>query len=247
MRPRAYLARMIRRLFPLACLLAVSASAVVVEVNLPYKELRLKDGMLFTDVAVKSFNTSAGTVVLLAKSKELISLRTSLLPADVSARLQELTPVQSKEEQEAEKQQEAADRKRAAENAERRQKLAEEDAQAARAANRNLNVKVAEQVAAKADNILEIVAKFAEERAHAYFKYQDDPLSNIGAVVGSDISLQYPEPVPGWTGRYRVEGTAYRQYINNQSSGFGRNAKEFEILIQTRDGKKPEIVEIRIK
>lgn len=237
---------MIRRLFSLACLVAVSVSAVVVEVNLPYKELRLKDGMLFTDVAVKSFNTSAGTVILQA-NKELISLRTSLLPADVSARLKELTPVQSEEEQEAEKQQEAADRKKAAENAERRQKMAEEDAHAARAANRNLNVKVAEQVAAKADNTLEAVAKFAGERAHAYFKYQDDPLSNIGAVVGSDISLQNPEPVPGWTGRYRVEGTAYRQYINNQASGFGRGAKEFEILIQTRDGKPPEIVEIRIK
>ncbi|MDI1248291.1 MAG: hypothetical protein PSV13_05350 [Lacunisphaera sp.] len=238
---------MIRRLLlSLASLLAIQVSAVVVEVNLPYKELRLKDGMLFTDVAVKSFNTTAGTVILQA-NKELISLRTSLLPADVSARLKELTPQQTKEEQEAEKQQEAADRKKAAENAERRQKLAEEDAQAARAANRNLNVKVAEHTAVRTDETLATVAKFAEERAHVYFKYQDDPHSNIGAVVSSDISLQNPDPVPGWTGRYRVEGTAYRQYINNQASGFGRGAKEFEILIQTRDGKKPEIVEIRIK
>jgi hypothetical protein len=235
-----------RLLLPLACLLAVTASAVVVEVNLPYKELRLKDGMLFTDVAVKSFNTSAGTVILQA-NKELISLRTSLLPADVSARLKELTPEQTKEEQEAEKLQEAADRKKAAEHAERRQKMAEEDAHSARAANRNLNVRVAEHTAVRTDETLATVAKFAEERAHAYFKYQDDPHSNIGAVVGSDISLQHPEPVPGWTGRYRVEGTAYRQYINNQASGFGRGAKEFEILIQTRDGKTPEIVEIRIK
>jgi hypothetical protein len=196
---------------------------------------------------VRSFNTTAGTVVLLANSKELISLRASLLPDDVNARLKELTPVLSKDEQEAEKRQEAADRKKAAENAERRQKLAEEDAQAARAANRNLNVKVAEHTAVRTDETLATVAKFAEERAHAYFKYQDDPHSNIGAVVGSDISLNYPEPVPGWTGRYRVEGTAYRQYINNQASGFGRGAKDFEILIQTRDAKNPEIVEIRIK
>ncbi len=240
---------MIRRLLlPLAylSLLAAHASALVVEVNLPYKEVRLKDGMLFTDVAVKSFNTSAGTVVLQA-NKELISLRTSLLPDDINARLKDLTPALSKEELEAEKQQEAADRKKAAENAERRQKMAEEDAQAARTANRNLNVKAAEHAAARADSTLEAVAKFAEERAHAYFKYQDDPLSNIGAVVGSDIYLQNPEPVPGWTGRYRIEGTAYRQYINNQASGFGRGAKEFEILIQTSDRKKPEIVEIRIK
>ena len=39
----------------------------------------------------------------------------------------------------------------------------------------------------------------------------------------------------------------YRQYINNQASGFGRGGKDFEMLIQTAEQKKPEIVEIRIK
>ncbi|MSU46504.1 MAG: hypothetical protein EXS42_05140 [Lacunisphaera sp.] len=86
-----------RILLPLALALAVNAAAVVVEVNLPYKNLRLKDGMFFTEVAVKSLNTSAGTVVLLV-NKDLISLRTTLLPDEVNARLKEMTPVQSKEE-----------------------------------------------------------------------------------------------------------------------------------------------------
>lgn len=239
---------MIRRiLLPLALLVAAKAAAVVVAVNLPYKELRLKDGMFFSEVAVKSFNTSAGTVVLLVNN-ELVSVRTSLLPDEVNARLQALAPVLSKEEQAEEKRQEEADRKRAAENAERRQKMAEEEAQAARAASRNLNVKAATgQTAVRTDLLLAEVARFAEERARAYFKYQDDPHSNIGAVVGSDIYLENPEPVPGWAGRYRVEGNAYRQYINNQASGFGRSRKEFEMLIQTSDRKKPEVVEIRIK
>ena len=49
------------------------------------------------------------------------------------------------------------------------------------------------------------------------------------------------------SGRYRVEGKAYRQFVNNQASGFGRSGQEFEMLIQTRDRKQPEIVEIRIK
>ena len=105
----------------------------------------------------------------------------------------------------------------------------------------------AETAATKPDLVLEAVAKAAATQAQIYFKYQDDPLSNIGAVIGSDLQLDDPEPVPGWTGRYRVVGTAYRQYINNQSSGFGRGAKEFEILIQTSERKRPEIVDIRIK
>jgi hypothetical protein len=238
---------MIRRiLLPLAGLLAVQAAAVIVDVNLPYKELRLKDGMLFTDVAVRSINTSAGTVMLMV-NKDLVSVRTAMLPDDVSARLKQLAPAQTKEELEIEKHQEFVDRQRAAERAERRQRLAEEEAAAARAASRTLNVKQAAETAARAETIVDDVAKFAEQRALAYFKYQDDPHSNIGAVIGSDIYLENPEPVPGWGGRYRVEGVAYRQYIDNQSSGLGRQGKEFEILVQTHEGKKPEIIEIRIK
>jgi hypothetical protein len=235
-----------RFLLPLAWLLAVPVSAVVVEVNLPYKELRLKDGMVLNDVVVKSFNTTAGTAFLVA-SKDLISLRTSLLPDEVNAVLQKLTPVQTPEEREAEKQQEAADRRKAAENAERRQRQAEAEAQAARAANRDLHVNSAERTDIKANSLLVDVAAFAEERARAHFRYQADPHSNIGAVIGSDIFLEVPEEVPGWPGRYRVEGIAYRQFVNTMASGFDRSNKAFEVLIQTHDGRKPEVVELRIK
>jgi hypothetical protein len=238
---------MIRRiLFLSTWLLASEAAAIVVVLHLPYKELRLKDGTVLNDVAIRSFNTIAGTATLLSKS-ELMSVQTSLLPDEVSAKLKELTPVLSKEAQEAEKTKMEAEQKRAAENAERRQRQAEEEAKAVRADSRLLNVKAAEVAIARTDSLLEEVAKFAEARARTYFKYQDDPGSNIGAVIGADLYLEDPEPVPGWTGRYRVNGTAYRQYINNQASGFGRGAKEFEMLIQTHDGKKPELVELRVK
>jgi hypothetical protein len=238
---------MIRRLLlPLCGLLAVSASAVIVDVNLPYKELRLKDGLVFTDVAVRSINTATGTVMLMV-DKDLVSVRTSMLPDEVSARLKELAPAQTKEEEEAEKLQAAADRKKTIENAERRQRLAEDEAAAIRAASRTLNVKAAAETAARREALPDEVAKFAEARARAFFRYQADPHSNIGAVINSDLFLENPEPVPGWGGRWRVEGVAYRQFINNQASGFGRSGQEFEILIQTHEHKKPEIVEIRIK
>jgi hypothetical protein len=236
----------LRLLLPLAALLAAQASALVVDVNLPYKNLRLKNGLEFADVTVRSVNTTAGTAMLMV-DKDLISVRTSQLPDDLTARLQELTPAQTAEEVAEAKAQEAAERKLAAERAERRQRLAEEEAQANRAANRTLNVKAAADTAARREALPDEIAKFAEQRARAYFRYQADPLSNIGAVVNSDIVLENPEPVPGWGGRYRVEGIAYRQYINNRSSGFGRTGQEFEMLIQTREHKKPEIVEIRIK
>lgn len=235
-----------RILLLIAGLLAVQSAAVIVDVNLSLKELRLKDGLLFTDVAVRSFNTTSGTVMLLA-NKDLVSVRTSLLPDELSARLKAMAPAQTPEEVAAEQRQLATDRAKAAENAERRQRLAEEEAKAARAASRTQNVRATEQAATQPDRVLAEVAAFADQRAHAHFKYQDDPHSNIGAVIGSDIFLDRPEPVPGWAGRYRVEGKAYRQYVNNQASGFGRTAKEFEILVQTHEHKNPEIIEIRIK
>lgn len=235
-----------RYLLPLTLALAVNATAVVVDVNLPYKDLRLKDGTVLAEVAVKSFNSTAETVLLLA-NKELTSLPASLLPDEVNARLKSLVPSQSDEARAAAKAREAEQYEKAVKRAERRQQEAEEEAKAAREATRNLNVKQAETAAVRADKVLEEVAQVAASQARIYFKYQDDPFSNIGAVLGSDLILDDPEPVPGWTGRYRVEGTSYRQYVNNQFSGFHRNTKEFEILIQTHERKRPEIVDIRIK
>jgi hypothetical protein len=236
----------LRPLLSLAPALVLCASAAVLDVNLPYKELRLKDGTVLTEVAVKSFNTTAETALLLA-DKGLVSLPTSLLPDEVTARLKSLAPVLSKEELAAAKAREAERYDQAVKNAERRQQVAEEEARLAREANRNLSVKQAEAAATKSDQITEEVAKVAATQARIYFTYQNDPHSNIGMVVGSDLQLEVPEPVPGWTGRYRVNGIAYQQYLNNQSSGFHRGAKEFEILVQTSERKKPEIVDIRVK
>lgn len=236
----------LRHLLSLAPALVIGASAAVLDVNLAYKELRLKDGTVLTEVAVKSFNTTAETALLLA-DKGLVSLPTSLLPDEVTARLKALAPTLSKEELAAAKAREAEKYDKAVKQAERRQQAAEEEARQAREANRNLNVRQAEAAAIKSDLTLEEVARVAATQARIYFTYQDDPHSNIGLVTGSDLQLDDPEPVPGWTGRYRVNGTAYRQYLNNQSSGFNRGAKEFEILIQTSERKKPEIVDIRVK
>ena len=235
-----------RILLSLALVLVVKSAATVVDVNLPYKDLRLKNGTVLAEVAVKSFNSTAETVLLLA-NKELISLPASVLPDEVNARLKELAPALSKEELVAAKAREAALYEKTVQKAEHRQQQAEEEARAAREANRNLNVKQAENAAPKGDKLIEEVAKVAATQARIYFTYQNDPHSNIGAVLGSELQMDDPEPVPGWAGRYRVEGTAYSKYINNQSSGFGRSAKEFEILIQTSDRKKPEIVDLRVK
>lgn len=236
----------LRPLLPLFGVLALSAAAAVVDVNLPWKNLQLKNGLMFAEATVRSVNTTAGTVMLLV-DKDLVSVRTTHLPEELLAKLKELTPVQTEAELAEAKAQEAADRKRAADRAERRQLQAEDEARAVRTASRELNVKKAAETAARYEAIPDEVAKFAETRARAYFRYQADPHSNIGAVINSDIVLDAPEPVPGWGGRYRVEGAAYRQFVNNQASGFGRNGQEFEMLIQTHENKKPELIEIRIK
>ncbi len=236
----------LRLLLPLFGVLALSAAAAVVDVNLPWKNLQLKNGLMFAEATVRSVNTTAGTVMLLV-DKDLVSVRTTQLPEELLTKLKELTPVQTEAELAEAKAQDAADRKRAADRAERRQLQAEDEARAVRTASRELNVKQAAETAARYEAIPDEVAKFAETRARAYFRYQADPHSNIGAVINSDIVLDTPEPVPGWGGRYRVEGAAYRQFVNNQASGFGRNGQEFEMLIQTHENKKPELIEIRIK
>src|SRR5882672_8166229 len=114
-----------RYLLPLALALAVKATALVVDVNLPYKELHLKDGTVLTEVAVKSFNSTAETVLLLT-NKELTSLPASLLPDEVNARLKSLVPNLSKEEVAEAKAREAEKYDKAVKKAERRQQEAED-------------------------------------------------------------------------------------------------------------------------
>ncbi|HVZ66353.1 MAG TPA: hypothetical protein VG936_17455 [Lacunisphaera sp.] len=238
---------MIRRaLLTLAGLVALEAGAAVVVLRLPYAELRLKDGTVLNEVTIQSFNTTAGTASLRAKN-ELMSIQTTLLPDNVQARLKELTPALSKEAEAAEKARDEAVRKRGEELAERHQKQVEDEAKANRDANRALNMKAAEQQLMREDRTLDEVNRVAEEQARRYFKYEDAPYSNIGAVTSADLYLEDPEPVPGWTGRYRIRGTAYRQYINNQASGYGRGTREFEMLIQTYEQKKPKVVDITVK
>ncbi|HVT73522.1 MAG TPA: hypothetical protein VHD61_10315 [Lacunisphaera sp.] len=238
---------MIRRaLLALAGLVTLEAGAAVVVLRLPYPELRLKDGTVLNEVTIQSFNTTAGTATLRVKN-DLMSVQTTLLPDAVQARLKELTPALSKEAQEAEKARDEAGRKRGEELADRHQKQVEEEAKANREASRALNLKTAEQQLTHEDRTLDEVIRVAEEQARRYFKYEDAPFSNIGAVTGADLYLEDPEPVPGWTGRYRVRGTAYRQYLNNQASGYGRDTREFEMLIQTYDRKKPKVVDLTVK
>jgi len=238
---------MLRRLIiSLAGLLAVTASAVVVETQLPYKELRLKDGTVLANATVKSFNTASGTALILVDT-ELVSVRTTLLPDEAAAKIRELTPALSKEEQEAEKKQAETERAQAAARAERRQQQAEDEAKEVRATNRALSVKAAEKALDKADPDLAEVTKAAEARARTYFKYESQPGSTVGAVVDANIQLDDPEPVPGWTGRYRVCGTANRQFINNRSSAYDRDSRKFEILVDTAPGKKPKVVDLTVK
>ena len=225
---------------------AAAMSAAVVEVKLTYPQLPLKNGQVYRDVAITSFNPAMGTALLVV-DKKLTTVPIAVLPDDVAAKLKELTPAQTAEEQAAEKKEAAEERKRSLDNAERRQRQAEEEVKAARDANRTSNMKEAERVQAKIDQMPDQVAKLAEERARSYFKYQDDPWAGMGYVSNPDIVMDDPEPVPGWTGRYRVCGSVHRQYVTNTGGGLNRNNKEFEILIDTAVKGKPKVVDITVK
>ena len=87
-----------RFLLLLTFALAARAAAAVIDVNLAYKDLRLKDGTVLAEATVKSYNSTAHTVLLLA-NKELSSVPTSTLPEDVVAKLKGLLPEQTVEEQ----------------------------------------------------------------------------------------------------------------------------------------------------
>jgi len=227
-----------------ASLAVINASAVVIDVGLPFKEIRLKNGTLFSEVTVKSVNTSSQTAMLVGK-REMHSIPTYLLPDEINDKLKALMPTLSKD-QPVDPITVANEKMVALERTDK-QRRAETDARAVREAARQSNLRAAAMAEARENNLISAVAKAAEHRARDYFTHEDDPHSNIGYVTNVDLTMGDPETVPGWAGRYRVTGTAYRQYLNNQSSGFGRTTKKFEVLVDTSDDGKVKVSDLTIR
>jgi multidrug efflux pump subunit AcrA (membrane-fusion protein) len=225
--------------------LATPAWAVLVDFSFRYDRLALRNGRELKDVVLKTYDTATGRVGA-AAGRELFTVRLADLPADAAARIQELVPAQTAEEIKAEQEQAAADLKAARERAREREQAQQAAAKTDRDAQRSLDVKRAENAIEQAARTETDVTEAAKSLAEYYFTYEADRHSSVGYVLGKNLLLDTPEPVPGWTNRWRVRGKVGVQYLTRDQGAVGRNAKEFELLLEVPERGSPKLVDVTI-
>ncbi len=226
-----------------ALVLVVPAFAAHFDFSFHYDKLTLKTGRELRNVTLKGYTTQTGKVDAVM-GRQLATFRLGEFPAEVVARINQVVPAQTPEEIKEEKAQSADERKAAKRRVQTLERGNLAAAKADRDAQRHLDVKKAEAAIDQESQVQAKVAIAAKTFASHYFRYEADPNSSKGYVFDSNVLLDDPEPVPGWTNRWRVRGKVGIQYLTRNIGSVGRETKDFEILIDAPPGATPKRVDI---
>jgi hypothetical protein len=206
-------------------LLAGTAVAEVVQVDLPYPELQLNNGKVLRPALIRTFDTEAGTVSV-QSGNHITSVLVAWLPDAVKAQLQQLAPPPKLPEQERARAEAARER-------DRREvaRLARAEQQTRKSARYATEAAAAE--AANDEKTETAITAAANTKAIHYFKYEFN--KGAGLNFTPELELNAPESVSGWSNRHRVTGKAYIRRYANQGS-FDSTTRDFEVLVEV-DGK----------
>ncbi len=230
----------------LALGIAGPAIAVVVDFEFRYDKVQLKNGRSLEDVVFKTYNTANERVTAVTGKRQAMSVRLADLPEEIVARIKERVPVLTEQEASEDKTQVKESRQEAKTRAREIEKRAAVEVKANRDAQRRLDVGQAAAARAEESRQRAEVARAARTLASHYFTYEADPYSSVGYVFGSNIILEDPEPVAGWSNRWRVKGKVGIQYLTRDAGAVGRNTKDFELLIDAPAKGKPKLVDVTI-
>lgn len=86
-------------------------------------------------------------------------------------------------------------------------------------------------------------AEAARTRAERYFEFELQPGSGASAVTRLDIELEQPEPVSGWSQRYRTKGKAYLSFYDSRGGSFQSKTAEFEVLTEQKLGEAVKVLD----
>lgn len=222
------------------------AWATPATVDLEVDTLTLKNGKVLRQVLIKSYDSSSGRVVLMV-NKSITTTQLEMLPPEVIQQIKSLLPPEPTPEEKAKKaasdaaaasRREAAQRKK--ENAERQAaRKAEQEANAQASAERN-----AEQ---NEESALWAVKSAAKTKAYDYFRYEYNPGSGSVIVTSIRIQLDEPEPMSGWTGRYRAQGKALFNYYAGGGGSFNNTSRAFEVEVEKPARGSAKVVAFSLK
>ncbi len=200
--------------------LAASAIACAAdEVSLQFPQLDLLDGRKLKNVVVKSYDAKAGDVLVVADDKALV-IPIKQVPAPFADRVKNNAP--------------AAGATTAVVAAPPpppvSTPLMPTPTPAPVVGDTEHPVKGKGKAKAVAGVLAEHKAA-AEARATEFYKFELQAGSNAISVNKLTLHLDQPQPVDGWTGRYRTTGRAFYEFYDSVGS-FQRGTGSFEVVTE---------------
>lgn len=214
---------------PLLALAALSlaiatAGADHVPLNLRYHRISLANGRILKDVTLNSLNQESGLIYVL-EDHQLKPYPRALFPGFVTDRI----------DARAAEQPAPSPRDQTAPNARTTPPRAPDD---------DDDDQTPAALAAHEEALLAAVETKAREAALRHLRYKIRTGSGYTVVTDADLELNPPEPVPGWTHRYRVRGDGYYSYYESVGGAFHRRTRGIEIVLEASSPSRIKVLEV---
>ncbi len=199
-----------------------SAVADHVPLNLRYHRINLANGRILKDVTLNSFNREAG-LVYVYEDHQLKPYPRALFPGFVTDRIAARTAEQPAPAERATPTPEPA----------KAHPTPPADHDTSPAA-----------IAAREEALLDAVAAKARTAALNHLRYKIKTGSGYTTVTDADLELNPPEPVAGWSQRYRVRGDGYYSYYESVGGAFHRRSRGVEVLLEASTPGRIKVLEV---
>lgn len=196
----------------LLLLLALTNLAFGEELSLQFSRIDLSDGRTLKNVAIKTFDPSTNRVLLVADGKaSMVPL--SAFPAPVDKQISSTAPRSGSSTMVA----------------------PVPPAPKAPPAPQYVPTPSTDNAdAAKLQREVYKHAETARAKANRYFRYQYNVGSGAVRVRSVDIDATDPEPISGWSGRFRTQGRANIEFFDSRGWSYSRATATYEVLTETK-------------
>lgn len=197
--------------------------------SLQFKRIDLSDGRTLNDVTIKTYDATTGRVLLLADgTASMVPLK--VFPSPLDKQISATAP------------------RAGSSTATVTQKAPSPAVAQPTSPAPNLDRTYADAAeSARAEAGVRAHAQAARMRADRYFRYEYHVGSNAVRIRSLDLDTTPPEPVSGWTGRYRTSGKAYIEFFDSVGWSYSRANSAFEVVTEEKSNGHIEVVDFTLR
>ena len=188
---------------------------------LEYEHLELTDGRKLTKVVVKNYDAESGKILLMAK-KTAMKIPIDLLPEAIRDRVKNTAPKAG-----------ASTTTTA---------VAPPTPESERRPPQQSTPVAPEPAIDPAAH-----RQAALTRAQNYYRYEFPAGSGAIRVTAANFEVDDPEEVPGWRGRYRLQGKVFLEFFDSKGYSYSRTTDRFDILTEQKPGASIKVIDFSRK